>query len=98
MAPERDQQIGPLADKLNIHVIWQRPCHEALLLRHLEGCQQLQPATSQLALAALSDRWPDYAKGMSAVGLAEMIDAAALARVLAVEVELAEFLAKVGYP
>jgi hypothetical protein len=42
-APLRDGQIAPIAQAARIRVIWQRPCHEALLLRHLDGCQQLRP-------------------------------------------------------
>jgi hypothetical protein len=93
----RDAQIAPTAQATRIQIIWQRPCHEALLLRHLEGCQQLRPPTSAQALAELQQRWPEYVKGMPALRLADQIDHAALQRVLQVEAELAGFLANIGY-
>jgi hypothetical protein len=96
-APLRDAQIAPIAQAARIRVIWQTPCHEALLLRHLDGCQQLQPPTSPQALAELRQRWPEYVKGMPALRLADRIDDAAIRRALQVETELAGFLADIGY-
>jgi len=96
-APLRDAQITPTAQAARIRVIWQTPCHEALLLRHLDGCQQLQPPTSPQALVELRQRWPEYVKGMPALRLADRIDDAAIRRALQVERELAEFFADLGY-
>jgi hypothetical protein len=93
----RDQQIAAIAQAARMRIIWQRPCHEALLLRHLAGCQRLQPATSPLALVELRQRWPDYTKGMPALRLGDRIDDEAIQRVLQVEAELAGFLADIGY-
>jgi len=96
-APLRDVQIAPIAQATRMRVIWQRPCHEALLLRHLEGCQQLQPATSPQALAELRQRWPEYVKGMPALRLADRIDHGAILRARQAEAELAGFLSDIGY-
>jgi hypothetical protein len=96
-APHRDAQIVPMAQAARLRIIWQRPCHEGLLLHHLEGCQQLQPATSQQALAELRQRWAEYVKGMPALKLADRIDDAAIRRALHVEADLAAFLADIGY-
>ncbi len=96
-SPLRDAQIAPIAQAARLQIIWQRPCHEALLLRHLEGCQKLRPPTSVQALADLRQRWPDYVKGMPALRLADQIDHAAIERVLQVEAELAGFCASIGY-
>ncbi len=93
----RDAQIAAIAQAARIRIIWQRPCHEALLLRHLEGCAQLQPATPQQALTELHRRWPEYVKGIPALRLADQIDDEAILRVRAVEAELAGFLADIGY-
>lgn len=95
--PVRDAQIAATAQAARIRIIWQRPCHEALLLRHFEGCQQLQPPISAQALVELRQHWPEYAKGMSALRLAERIDHAAIQRALQVEAELAGFLLDIGY-
>ena len=96
-SPLRDAQVSLIAQGARIQIIWQSPCHEALLLRHLEGCQQLRPPTSPLALAELQQRWPEYVKGMPALRPSDRIDHAALQRVLEVEAELAAFLANIGY-
>jgi RloB-like protein len=96
-APQRDAQIAPIAQAARLRIIWQRPCHEALLLCHLNGCQHLQPATSPQALAELRQRWPDYTKGMPALKLTDWIDQAAIRRAAQVEAELAAFLADIGY-
>ena len=96
-APIRDEQIAPVAQAARIRIIWQRPCHEALLLRHFAGCQQLRPATSPLALVELRQRWPEYAKGLPALRLGDRINDEAIQRVLQVEAELAGFLADIGY-
>jgi hypothetical protein len=96
-APARDAQMASIAKSARIRVIWQSPCHEALLLRHLDGCQQLRPPTSSHALTELRQRWPEYVKGMPALRLADRIDDSAIRRVFAVETELAAFLSELGY-
>lgn len=96
-APLRDAQIAPIVQAARIRIIWERPCHEALLLRHVEGCQQLQPATSPQALAELRQRWPEYVKGMPALRLADRIDHGAILRARQAEAELAGFLSDIGF-
>jgi len=93
----RDVQINPLAQGAGLRLIWQEPCHEALLLRHLEGCTALRPQTANQALAQLRQRWPDYVKGMPAVRLEAKIGHTEIGRVITVEPALAEFLAAIGY-
>lgn len=95
--PARDQRAHVVANQAELRFIWQSSCHEALLLRHLDGCATLRPATTPLAEAALRQRWPDYAKGMSAVDLAKRIDAAGVRRAAAVEPELTTFLQTIGF-
>jgi hypothetical protein len=95
-APQRDQRIAAAANAANLHLIWQRPCHEALLLRHLDGCAQLRPPTTAVSAQQLGQRWPTYAKGMPAVRLAEKLDLAAVTRAAAVEPELAVVLQVIG--
>jgi hypothetical protein len=88
----RDQRMEAIAGKVKLQLIWQEPCHEALLLRHLEGCQSLRPTSSDEALKQLGRHWPEYEKAMPAQRLVERIGEAALLRVLAVEPELRDFL------
>ncbi|MFP5266158.1 MAG: hypothetical protein ACLGQU_02235, partial [Acidobacteriota bacterium] len=53
IAPERDKRLFSLAAENCLRLIWQDPTHEALLLRHLGGCDQLGPQTSLLLLLDL---------------------------------------------
>lgn len=94
--PQRDDRAGTLAAIEAITLIWQEPCHEALLLRHLPGCAQLRPPQTPLACQQLVQRWPDYRKPMPAARLAQRIDAASLAQIRTVERALAGFLMAIG--
>lgn len=95
-SPQRDQRIVSVAADAGLQLIWQRPCHEALLLRHLDGCDQLRPLSTSIACQQLVARWANYEKGMPATRLAERLDRAAITRVAAVEDELAALLQEIG--
>jgi hypothetical protein len=95
-ASGRDAQIQELIRATRIIPIWQRPCHEAFLLRHLLGCEQRQPLGSADAIAQLRREWPDYEKGLSAMELAERIGEQQIRQAMAVEPELADFLRSLG--
>jgi hypothetical protein len=95
-APERDARIASLAQKHRIHLIWQHPCHEGFLLRHLPNQETMRPQTSELALESLMRIRPEYRKGMPAMELASWIHVQALRRVAAVEVDMRDFLAQIG--
>ncbi|MDB6014900.1 MAG: hypothetical protein JWL65_7150 [Gammaproteobacteria bacterium] len=96
-APARDARIPAIVAATKLRLLWQEPCHEALLLRHLDGCRDLRPPTSSHALQELRRRWPDYVKGMPAARLATKISHAQIVQMLEVEQELASFLADIGY-
>jgi hypothetical protein len=95
-SPQRDARARQLAGREGITLIWQEPCHEALLLRHLEHCANLRPATTPLALQQLAQRWPVYEKGMAAVRLAERINMAGVRRAAQGDDGLAALLAAIG--
>lgn len=94
--PQRDQRIAGVAGDAGLRIIWQSPCHEAVLLRHLDGCAQLRPPSTSIAGQQLAARWPTYRKAMPAARLAERLNHAAIARAAAVEVELAELFRVIG--
>lgn len=94
--PQRDDRATVIAAGAEITLLWQEPCHEALLLRHLPNCAQLRPPQTPVACQQLVQRWPNYRKPMPAARLAERIDAASLARVRVVEGALAGFLVAIG--
>lgn len=94
--PERDNRISVIVQAVGLHLIWQRPCHEALLLRHLEGCAQLKPPSTPVAMGQLQQRWAGYEKATPAARLADRLDRAALARAAQVEPDLATLLEAIG--
>lgn len=96
ITPARDAQIAALAASAGLNLVWQNPCHEAILLRHLANCTSLRPQTTQLAEAALLQRWPEYRKPMDAAGLAKRLDLAAITRVGAVEPGIAQLIQEIG--
>ncbi|WP_439532727.1 RloB domain-containing protein [Polymorphobacter sp.] len=95
-APARDAQVAAVAAGAGLSLIWQDPCHEAMLLRHLEACATLRPRTTPLAESALIQRWPAYSKPMDGAGLSRRLDHAALLRAIAVEPELALMVKAIG--
>ncbi len=97
MTPERDRRVAQLAEENGLALIWQRPCHEAFLLRHFDGYEPRRPATSELAMVALRRLWPEYRKGMPAIQLSSRIDLAGIRRASDVEVEFSEFLDRIGF-
>lgn len=97
IAVQRDQQAVTLAAQEGLTIIWQEPCHEALLLRHLPNAQNLKPQSTALSMNALLAKWPTYEKGMPAAKLAASIDAAGLRRVRAGEAALAALLVELGF-
>ena len=89
---ERDAHMYTLAQRAHVRLIWQEPCHEAFLLRHLEHCQALRPPTSVVAMEALRQRWPDYVKNTPAMQLARRIGLQEIAWAASVESSLRYFL------
>lgn len=95
-SPGRDAQITNLAVRHEIQLVWQNPCHESFLLRHLAGQEAMRPPTSELAMQALKRRWPEYRKGMPANELAAQIDLSAVRHATEVEQDLLAFLEEIG--
>lgn len=86
--PQRTASALSLAQRHRIRIVWQRPCFEALLLRHLPQCAMRQPQTSADADKALKREWPEYLKPMTRIDLAKKIDRGAVLRAGMVEQEL----------
>jgi hypothetical protein len=95
-APARDVQIAGIAARARLTLIWQEPCHEAVLLRHLEACAALRPPSTAIAGAELRQRWPGYSKPMDGARLSQQLDRAALMRAIAVEPDLAIMIEAIG--
>lgn len=91
-------QAEAVAQDAAIFLVWQRPCHEGLLLRHFAGHQNDDPPSSALAGQALNKLWPEYQKPMEKRDLARRLDIQAINRAAAVEDGLTKFLRLLGWP
>jgi hypothetical protein len=97
LAPNRDAKIQGLLYAGKMKAIWQSPSHEGLLLRHIQGCEHQQPATSALAAQRIRQKWPDYEKGKPASYLHARLDIQAVERACTVEQDLREFLNQINF-
>jgi hypothetical protein len=97
---ERDPQRADLARRTaaeaDIVIVWQRPCFEAVLLRHLQGRAGHRPPDTPRAGQALVRDWPEYEKPMTRADLARRLDLAAVLRAAVVEPELEALLSCLG--
>jgi hypothetical protein len=95
--PDWRAQIGAIAARYGLFLIWQRPCHESFLLRHFAEQTAMRPQNSELAMQALLRVWPEYRKALPASELATRIDLAAILRAASVEEDYRSFLALIGF-
>ena len=93
--PDRTVLADRLIREHGFTAVWSVPAFEVLLLKHLDGCERLQPPTSALALQQLQDYWPEYRKGMIANELRTRLDHAAVRRAASVLTKLREFLIEI---
>lgn len=76
---DRDRVDGHLAAietaaaRYSLAIIWQDPCHEALLLRHFAGEENRQPHNCRAAMQHLLNQWPPYTKNMAAKRIAQTL-------------------------
>lgn len=96
-APQRDQRAVAAAGQAKLRLLWQSPCHEAHLLRHLPDYGALRPPTTDLSVAQLAQAWPAYRKGMAAGRLAQILDEPAVTRAAATEPEFSAFLSEIEF-
>jgi hypothetical protein len=93
---DRDALIQALVDRNNFDLIFQSFDHEALLLRHFDGCCNLRPPR-RASIDKLRKRWPEYTKPAQFMDLEKRLDDAALVRALGVEPLLRKFLNGLGF-
>ena len=86
-----------LASSSRIFIVWQKPCHEAFLLRHLPNCKQLRPPTSALAASTLRAEWPGYEKPMTRIKVAKVVGRSHVWQAASAESELRSFLTDIGW-
>ncbi|WP_367276688.1 RloB domain-containing protein [Brevundimonas sp.] len=96
LARDRGERAVRLAHQEGIELIWQRPCHEAFLLRHLPHRADRHPASARDALRVLQRDWETYAKPMTRLQLAARLDLESVYRAARVEPDLATLLRVIG--
>jgi len=94
--PERAAAARRLAAEHDIAIVWQEPCFEAMLLRHLPDLATRRPPDTPEAVRVLEREWPGYSKPMSRDHLARRIDREAIRRAARVEPELLALLRCLG--
>lgn len=94
--PQRAEQVERKANENEIVIVWQRPCFEAVLLRHIQGCTDRRPPDTPEAGRTLAQEWPEYRKGMTRRDLAKRLDRNAVLRAATVEPELRDLLTRLG--
>ena len=93
---DRDSQMYLLAARHKLRLIWQRPCHEGFLLRHLEGYENENPPTTADAQLRLAAAWPEYHKAMTASDLARKLSSGNIMRARQVVTEFDDLLSDLG--
>lgn len=92
----RDQRAFSLAKTKKFVLIWQRPTHEAFLLRHFKGHQNKSP-DKKSAKRALRQVWPEYEPGMDATRYEAKLEFDNLVVARSVEPDLDSFLTGIGW-
>lgn len=94
----RARDARHLAEKHDINLIWQNPCHEGLLLRHMPGQDKIQPVNCIDAQRKLVAIWDKYQKPMNAKQLARRIGLEDVQRAARAEPDLRKLLKATGLP
>ena len=87
----RDDLMHQIIGRVGFALLIQYEIHEALLLRHFQGCHKLRPKKSRTE-ARLLKEWPNYEKPADAISLRQKIDFDGLLRMLSVEDSFSTFL------
>ena len=90
------EDLSRRAMRAGIVLVWQRCCHEALLLHHLPGRERNTHHRSADALRQLESVVPGYRKGWSADRLGRFITLEHVLRAAAVEPDLHALLLEIG--
>jgi hypothetical protein len=94
--PQRADQARRVAVQNKIMIVWQKPCFEALLLRHLPDHAMRRPPDTSISVRAIEKEWTDYKKPMDRAALARRLDLEAVLRAATVEPELTILLRALG--
>jgi len=95
--PDRDRRATDLAAEYGVHLIWQEFEHEAFLLRHLPGHENLRPPKGE-GREILNEVWPEYRRRQAKITLYEKLKLDDLRRACTAEPTLRTFLTELGFP
>ena len=93
----RDAQAIVFAKRQRILLIRQTPDHEGFLAHHFKDLTRRKPPEGKASLKQLKTVWPDYKKGMDAIGYEKKLLLEHLERARGVEKGLDEFLTLAGW-
>ena len=97
MSAGRDRRANAIAKRHQIILIRQTPDHEGFLAHHFPRLTRRKPHDGKASLKLLKTVWPDYEKGMDAIGYEKKLTLEHLERARGVETALDEFLTKAGW-
>ena len=86
-----------IAEKHLFGVVWQRICHEGFLLKHFSETEYRNPTNAKACETALFGVWPDYRKGLDAIGYESRLTLDHLARARGNLPDLDFFLNEIGW-
>jgi hypothetical protein len=96
-SPDRRRRALQLIERHRFHLIVQRPCHEAFIIRHFIGWENHKPSTQQDAERLLVKVWPRYEKGMDAGEYTKILTPDHVAVARGVEPQFDAFLSRIGW-
>lgn len=86
-----------IAEKHSFRIVWQPICHEGFLLKHFSETEHLNPPDVKACETALLGVWPNYRKGLDAIGYESRLAIENLARARGNLPELDAFLNDIGW-
>ncbi len=95
-ARQEKLELEGLAIRHNMLLIWQEPCHEGFLLRHINGCHSLAPPDCKNAQVMLLKQWPDYSKPIQVKVLEDRLGLQEILTLARQESSFGLFLKKIG--
>ena len=90
-------RAAQIAKRHSFRIVWQHICHEGFLLKHFSETESLNPPSVKACVAALLGVWPDYRKGLDAIGYESRMTKEHLARARGNLPDLDAFLNEIGW-
>jgi len=85
-----------VAARHELTIIWQSPCHEALLLRHFAGQENRQPHDCTAAGKLLCNQWSTFTKNTPAIRISKTLGLDHVKRAGSVTPALQELIDEIG--